>query len=314
MFPQHDFRNIWTRIKPQLDAASTRVGPYLNAGSAKVIGAVAVASLAAIWIVSLPEDTAHSSSPSSTASAGASDLACETQAWPYIDHRCGQPAAAKEAASLVMRNVRVVSTDRGASANLVTALPTVEPKRPAEIPQLQESMAKLAPPTAQAELTPLQEKVAPQAPAVEAIVPAETTASVAKAKAAEKRDEDKRVAKSKSRRSKPVPTEMAATGEAAAQGDIRRKGVPADVVAAVKAASANEAPSAVPADVIDTVKALTDGRKATRAYKSRDGRRIVVSEKAPQEAEEMVSVGSPGRGTQRLFLVPRESGDNDWHW
>lgn len=332
MFSQHDFRFPWARIKPYVHAAGRLKShlnkPLLNAESAKVIGAVVVATIAAVVIVALPDESGQSSASADTANASASmpaDVTCENRAWPYLDHRCAQPTA-KEA-PLATRNVRVVSTDRGTSTNLVTAVPIIEAKRPAEIPELQASMAKLAPPTSEPEvapaqekaaLSPVQERVSPEAPATtEPTVVSEAAAAKAKAKAA--RAEEKRVAKSKrERRIKTAPTEMAATAETA--GEARQKGVPADVVAAVKAATSDERnPNAAPADVVDAVKAITDGRRLTQTYKSRDGRRITISQKDAkdsQDAEEVVTVSSSKQpAQQRLFLVPRESeNNNNWNW
>jgi hypothetical protein len=354
MFPQK-FRIPWARIEPYVDAAG-RLKSHLTSDSFKVIGAIAIATVAALVIVALPDDLDQSSASASSATAAATsatqsaDGSCENNTWPYIDHRCAPPAAKN--APPGMRNVRVVSPDRGTSANLVTAVPVVEAKRPAEIPQLQESVAKLAPVTApaeasvapqRAELSPVQERVAPEVP-VETPVFSEAAAAKAKAQAAraeEKRAEKRVAEKAKRERQvkalpadktlpadpdasieQAVPTEMtaAATGSPAPR-DRQRKTVPPDVIAAVKAATSdngyqnavNRPQEAVPADVVDAVKAMTGGKKATRAYKSKDGRRIVISEKAPQETEE-VSVSSPGSGTQRLFLVPREQNQNNWQW
>lgn len=302
----------------------------------KVIGALVVAALAAGMILSLPD--ASSSSPnlpatspapqrSEESSASAGDLACGRQTWPYLDQRCADSAA--KTPGQATHQVRVVSTDRGTSSTIVTAVASDPPKPPADISRLRESAAKLQSPdpqknpAADAKQNLIQNIVAmtasvqdfpPQTMAPRGATPmanSEETEQKSKAKAADRRAI--KPAKLRERNRPPIPAEAAAyaqdTGTAPEQ--IRTSRVPADVVQAVKNATAQERPSSrVPEDVIQAVEA--DSR---RSAASSSGRRVIVSQKYnAQDEGEIVTVSSPrGRG-QRVYLVPRESIEASSGW
>ncbi len=133
----------------------TPVHPRLtSAYPPKVIGALVVASLAAGMILSLPDASssspnlpATSPAPQRSEDSAAGDLACGRQTWPYLDQRCAEPAA--KTPGQATHQVRVVSTDRGTSSTIVTAVASDPPKPPADISRLRESAAKLQSPDPQ---------------------------------------------------------------------------------------------------------------------------------------------------------------------
>jgi hypothetical protein len=321
MFPSYGFPSLYTRIHPQLRAHST-----------KVIGVSIGVVLVAGMIVLLPDGSTSAPSTATTSAAVPTsvaapapeesltsfEVACEKQAWPYIDQRCAESAA--KAASQATRQVRVVSTDRGTSSTIVTAIAPAPAKPPADISQLRDSVAKLEPPAKEpATATPPSSQAGAQVSDQNYMAmavsfqdsPAQTAApeqaapiannpetedaaprSKAKAKAAEKRAAKQLKAR---RQTVPVPAtayaqDTTAAPEQTRPEQTRTSRVPTDVVQAVEAATAEDrTQSRVPADVV-------------RAVES-DIRR---SRTSPGYGSELVTVSSPRSRGQRVFLVPRE--------
>ena len=335
MFAKHDLLILWKWIRPTLT----------RPGSMKVIAAVVVAGVSAAVITTLPESEAESSDTSRASQAAslpnqkpASALvaSCETQAWPYIDQRCAESADAARGT----RQVRVV-TDRGTSLTMVTPVPIVEPKpTPAPKPQ---TVAKAETPLGPPVIPAPPEAALQDSVAAESFVPqldlAPTTLSQAQATFAPP-PQLPGPAKSRQRPIKSLaqnspsalPTEQASTEKREAKRTSRErddKPVPAEVIAAVKAASAEvpamrgrgatetaaprqgnaaaEPPPArareyqgVPAEVIAAVE-----KAAGRSRSYDGGQRVILSERRGP-AGEVVTIGSPGRPAQRIHVVPSE--------
>jgi hypothetical protein len=97
---------------------------HLGQASLKLAGAAIIAAAGAGLIVGLPAFSSNSASDASVrasaqAVAGATRVdaaTCDRQSWPYLDQRCLDPAANGKD----LRQVRVISLDRGAPTTIVT--------------------------------------------------------------------------------------------------------------------------------------------------------------------------------------------------
>jgi hypothetical protein len=277
-----------------------------------VIAALVCAGLGAAVILSLPETPADSPAASSsvqaaeetTASAG--DQSCEKQAWPYLDQRCAEPV--KQESGQPTREVRVVSTDRGTSPTIVTAIAPAETKRPATPPQPPQSVATLESPTAPAE--PSAPSPKQPAPAIPDFITTAAAAGIPDSPAAAT-SADNSVASAQAPETPTAASKLTTAAKTNRKPQVKQvrlreqKTVPADVVEAVETAALRDGNhQAVPPDVIEAVRAAS----GSRARVSGDGRRITVSQKYRQEEpQDVVSVNYPSRSTQRLVIVPRES-------
>lgn len=278
MFTRHENPILWKRVYPYL------THPHAPKAAAAVIAAALGAGLVATW----PDASTGTSSTASVAPAveqkqAAAEASCETQTWPYIDHRC-EEAAGK--AGRGTRQVRVV-TDRGVTLTTVTAVPIVEPKQPA--PPRRQAIAKadmqlgpaVAPAPPEQEQPLAQEAKALTARAQEFAPPRpENSTRVGPVAATSDPEPPAQAAVAIPAPPQPVQISTAAFPEPEVEGiepvkkskaakarekrEAKRKAiesegaVPAEVVAAVEAAARRE-PSrrTVPPEVIAAVEAVT---------------------------------------------------------
>lgn len=290
MFTPHDFRILWKQVQPY--RAYIPSLPVLSAGGIAILGAG--------LLLALPDASNESATASAAVDQTASaESACDKQAWPYIDQRCAQRVEAARAT----RQVRVV-TDRGTAVTMVTPMPIVEPKpappkpvvaqaarpigpvaAPAPAPKVGLAAAQSAPPAAanamamepakefsktrSASISPSPASAASVSPGVEAFDDMPSKKSKAQKKA------EKREAKRETKRQKAIEQDDGS--------------VPAEVVAAVKSLQGGRARSGVPAEVLAAVEEAV----------ARGGER----------RGQVVTVGSPTGGGQRMYLVPRERGE-----
>ncbi len=244
------------------------------------------------------------------------DSSCAKRTWPYLDQRCADSAKDPGQAT---REVRVVSTDRGASPTIVTAVPPpVEAKREPAKPEPAKIAAKpqtavLGTPQAQTEPSSVpQQKLAPENPrpdfAAKAATVAETTASITPPPSAATQapaQASSPAAKPEASAPQPVPPEATkparkVTAAKFSEGKTKQ--------AQGRVQNGKTVPAVVPADVIAAVKAAADEERQS------NGRRVTVSRKSAQDNAddgEVIAVTSPGRG-QRIFVVPRESDAEAW--
>jgi hypothetical protein len=263
----------------------------MYATSPQVIAALLFTGLFAGVVLSLPDDAlslgTRTVAVQPAENASGSPEYCEKQAWPYLDQRC---ADAKKDAAAPTRQVRVISTDRGAAPVIVTAIaPVVEqtaraeprpaaPQNPAltAAPQADTSavthadlaaMSTALPAFGGAALAAENVTYAPP-PAPEAAPPTPEPKQSGKAqKAADQ--EAKRMARPARRDpAKPgaVPPAVIAAAKAAAARAQAREGVPAEVLAAIEADVRRARP----------IRNSTDERDVVAVRSDREMQRIVV--------------------------------------
>lgn len=232
MFSKHDFLILGERLYPTLAHPQTP----------KVAAALAVAVLGAGVIVSIGSTTSSSAISPAQQKSAAIESVCEKQAWPYVDHRCSDSAAARERGT---RQVRVVN-DRGEMATMTMPLPIVEQKRPTPTqtvakadPPIGPVVVPAAPAPEQASATAPERQPSAEALRARAEAPAPVDsngAPVAKKSKAAGKPSDKLAAKERKGADKAVPADVIAAVEKAA----RRRGtqeVSPDVIAAVESAT-----------------------------------------------------------------------------
>jgi hypothetical protein len=322
-----------------------RLGPYLTHPEArKTIAVIVVAAIGigAGVIATLPEQTTHASSlSSSTLSASsvvlpseekpiaaegtvAADADCEKQAWPYINQRCADSAAYQRGT----RQVRVV-TDRGATMTVTTPIPIVEPKPPAPprvaVARTEERIGPevIPAPPEQAQEASLQQAVAqsqPPKPAEPAPhpVPQQQAATAPKPQAPAARPPLPATAtqvaagvpgpgdaRDISTLAEATEIPMSKKAKAAAKAREKREAARAQREARRRNAPAPQ-DTAVPAEVVAAVEASTRGERA-RGRKPAE-RPVTVEQGVPAEVVAAVQAMTaadlgPGYRGQRVYIV-----------
>jgi hypothetical protein len=338
MSTQHGFHILWRRVHQGAQSYRSYVPslPVLSVGAITIVGAGVFLALPD----ASPEPSASSATAAPTQTAS-DESACDKQAWPYVDQRCAQRVEAARGT----RQVRVV-TDRGNVVTMVTPMPTVEPKPAAPKPVVAQNDRPIGPVVAPTAAEPAAQNVAiapqpapapqnpPPAPKVEPVVaqpnPATPPPAATNAIAVEKpspattrsvsvdppQTSPAAVAATAGALDDEMTTRKSKAAQTAEKREAKREakrmkapqqddaGVPAEVVAAVKPSRGERAArSGVPAEVVAAVEeAVTSDRG------NRGGRRVIVLD--GESGGQVVTVGSPSAGGQRVYLVPREQAGN----